>query len=83
MAAGAVDRLISEARRSGSGFRFEGEALADLRAVLRANARQPNRLHRVSATQFLTHLRKQYNILISRDTLTKAMQRQLGRTWDK
>lgn len=46
-------------------------AMADLKAVLRANAAEPNRFKRVSASRFLAYLKAEYGVEISGATLRR------------
>lgn len=78
----ALDKLIASAK-TGSAFALEGEALADLRKVFRANAREPNHKNRVSIQAFVEHLRTEHKIQTTPFTLVRFVRTKLKRGWYK
>ena len=75
----SVKNLIARAKHSSQlPFALEGAALADLRKVLRANAKEPNRFKRVTLEQMRQHLEDEHDIVVSTITLRRALAVQLG-----
>lgn len=76
----SVQTLIAQSKNRQT-FSLTGKALADLRTVLRSNDRESNRLRRVTALQFLTHLKTAYGVSVGRQTFDLYVASLGRRSW--
>lgn len=77
----SVSELIETKRATTRGVSMTPAALQDMKAVLAANDKEPNKFRRVTVADFVKYLRTKHRITMSGETLRRQVQVRFGRVW--